>query len=1230
MESCTVRINGRDIEARLGMSILEVVRKHALDDIPTLCHSPELEPYASCFLCVVEVKGRPNLLPSCATKIAPGMEVETRSRRVIAARKTALELLLSNHYADCLPPCRLACPAGVDTQGYLALSAMGCYRQAVDLIRRANPLPAVCARVCVRKCEIDCRRADVDSAVAINAVKRYVTDAPDVYVGEPECAPPTGRRVAIVGGGPAGLSAAWFLARMGHKAVIYEAMEKAGGMLRYGIPAYRLPDEVLDREIEYICRTGAELRAGVRVGKDVAFDDLRKTHDAVFLAAGAWATNPMGVEGEFDTAGVVPGLDFLREQAVQPKSLSGIVVVVGGGNTAVDVARTSWRLGADKVIILYRRTRAEMPADKLEVEDCLAEGIELMELAAPVGIVSEGGRLKALRCIRMKLGEPDVSGRRRPVRLEGSEFDLPCHMAVSAIGQAPFLDGLTDAADAHLVLTRWKTIAVDTGTMGTNLEGVFAGGDAADDGPTVVIDAIRDGQQAARSIHTYLTGEEPERPPFLVAKASWGKPGKAELGDVKESSRHEVHHIAVGDRWGNFSEVATGFEPEDNAHESARCLSCGCVKYSHCALRRYAADYGVDMQRFSGYIRKHKVDDRHPYILYDPNKCILCSRCIRTCSRVLPLSALGLIGRGFRTEVRPAMNDPLVQTSCVSCGNCIDSCPTGALAARHAFPGQAALETSDVHSHCAFCSIGCPITVRRYGENRYFVGPSGAPGEYLCRYGRYGVELFIRRNRITAPLLRTESGHKEIDFTDACRKISEATRDIGARYGPESVGVFVSPELTNEELYLAGRIAREGLGTGNIGSLSILAVGREAGLLDASLGFTASTADRSVLSDADLIVCSNTNLETDHLVLAVEVIAAVRRGAQLIVTASALTPADQALATLAMDPMRGRGSLLWNGILSALIDDAYFPAGTIAALAGGGEIPHPQVPDMQSVVRQTGVDERLIRRAASVIRESRRIVFIHGPDAARDRAAGDLETFANLVLLLRAVGVRADLLLPRPIGNGAGLEITGADPSFLAGLRPAGSYPGARSHAELRGILAEGRLRAAIILGEDPMRHDTMASSFRNLEFLAAMDLSHTETSRAADVVLPGTTYLESEGTRCNFEGRVLRFARAIEPPSGVPGWRVLAGLAQALGITIAAQSAEDLTLEIGTIARQNLDGLLPFYWNTGESRTWDHRTRLALVALEGSSSPATLALTQGERYKQSTRELGTERYRVL
>ena len=320
MENLKIKINGQQVEAAPGKTILEVVRENQLDDIPTFCHSEELEPYGSCFLCVVEVKGRPNLLPSCATRIAAGMEIETRSARVLASRKTALELLLSNHYADCISPCKEGCPAGVDAQGYIALSAMGQYRKAVDLIRQVNPLPAICGRVCVRKCEVVCRRGDVDKPVSINAIKRFITDAPGIYDGTPQREAPTGKTVGIIGAGPAGLTAAWFLGKNGHQPIIYEGQARSGGMLRYGIPTYRLPDEVLDAEVEYICRAGAEIKYNVAVGRDITLDEITKKHDAFFLASGAWAGKPMRVEGEFDTEGVVTGTTFLQEKAKDPEA----------------------------------------------------------------------------------------------------------------------------------------------------------------------------------------------------------------------------------------------------------------------------------------------------------------------------------------------------------------------------------------------------------------------------------------------------------------------------------------------------------------------------------------------------------------------------------------------------------------------------------------------------------------------------------------------------------------------------------------------------------------------------------------------------------------------------------------------------------------------------------------------------------------------------------------------
>ncbi|RKZ01186.1 hypothetical protein DRQ21_11155 [Candidatus Fermentibacteria bacterium] len=1221
MNMIKLKINGQEIEAAPGKTILEVVRENDLDDIPTLCHSPELEPYGSCFVCVVEVKGRRNLVPSCATAIAPDMEVETRNQRVLDSRKTALELLLSNHYADCVSPCTEGCPANVDVQGYIALSAMGNPRQAVDLIREKNPLPAVCARVCVRKCEDVCRRSDVDTPVAINNIKRYLTDSENAYATEPECLPPTGKSVGIVGSGPAGLTAAWFLGKLGIKPVIYEAKERTGGMLRYGIPEYRLPDEVLDKEVEYIKKTGAEIHCGVKIGTDVSLNDLRKKHNALFIAAGAWAGKAMRVEGEFDTDGVVTGADFLPEKADSREPVSGTVVVVGGGNTAMDAARTSWRLNADKVIVLYRRTRAEMPADKMEIVDLLEEGVELMELAAPVGIVRENGKLKALRCQRMKLGEPDASGRRRPVPLEGSEFELPCNLVISAIGQNTSLRGLTEIETGEVELTRWNTYVVNTRTMQTNIEGIFAGGDAADDGPTVAIDAIRDGQRAAKSIAAWLADKSLKAEPFVVHKDFWQKPGKTELGEVKESTRHELHTIEVDERLNSFSEVATGFDAEDNEHETDRCLSCGCVRYDDCDLRLYGEEYGVDMDEFKGHVRKHKVDDRHPYLVYDPNKCILCARCIRTCERILPIPALGLVGRGFKTEMRPAMNDPLVDTSCISCGNCVDACPTGALTMKYPFNGRACLATEDITTHCGFCSIGCEITVKNFGDQSYFISSSGKPGDYLCRYGRFGNELFIKQDRLKSSLVREGSSFNTVPQKDANEVIVREMRKVAEQHGADKVAVFVSPELTNEEFLLASEIARKGIGTNNIGSLSIIGSGGRSAVLDKAFGFTASTSDRNCLSDSDLIICNNTALEDDHLILAVDVIQRVKKGAKLIVANSTLTNSDQHLATLAVDPMRGRASFFWNAVMQELMDTGIVSPDN---LEGRDEFLKNRSASTDTGASKAGVEMEDISRTVELVKNANRIVIIHSTDRPQDASPADIEIFADLALMLREAGKSTDLLLPRLIANTAGLEVMGADPAFLPGRVPISenALPGAKTSQDLQAILESGELRAAFIIGENPLDFTKTGSWFHNCQFLAAMDWTGTETTMAANVTLPGSTYLETPGTRCNYEGRVICYNGAVAPPSGRTGTETLESLAEAFGIETDMSSDE--------LIREKLGNMVRFYWNTGEERNWNGRGTLVPVTPNAKASSILPPLTHGQQYRKDIREVGTERFRVL
>ncbi|MCP4545643.1 MAG: FAD-dependent oxidoreductase [bacterium] len=1227
MDTVKLVINGQEIEAKAGQTILEAVEEHKLDEIPTLCHSPELKPYGSCFVCVVEVEGRPNLLPSCATRVMEGMTIQTRSERVVKSRRTAFELLTSNHYADCVSPCMEGCPAGVDAQGYIALAAMGESRKAVDLVRERNPLPAVCGRICVRKCEMVCRREDVDEPVAINYIKRYVTDQPDAYKGDPVREPGRGKTIGVIGGGPAGLTAAYYLGLKGYDPVIYESMPHAGGMLRYGIPEYRLPKADLDMEIDYVRRAGATILTGQRVGREITIEQLREKHDAVFVAIGAFAGKDMRVEGERDTEGVVTGADYLVDKALNPTPETGTVVVVGGGNTAMDVARTTWRLGAEKVILLYRRTKAEMPADELEIEDCIKEGVEIMELAAPVGIVKEGGKLKALKCIRMKLGEPDDSGRRRPVPMEGSEFELPCRLAVSAIGQEPIVDDLLEgSAEVAKTVNRWKTFDVDLKTMQTSVEGVFAGGDAADDGPTVVIDAIRDGRKAAVAIHRYLSGEKSERDPFIVRKEFWSKPGQAELGEIKQSPRHHMNEIEVEERVGSFDEVATGFEYEDMTHECGRCLSCGCIDFDECKLRLYSEEYGVDMEHFKGQVRKHKIDDRHPYINYDPNKCVLCARCVRTCSRVLPVSALGLINRGFKTEMRPAMNDALAETSCIACGNCVDACPVGALTMKQPFPGRAALTATTIASHCGFCSIGCGINVKRISEDRYWVESSGKPGDYLCQYGRFGSELFIRGRRLHTPRLRDGVEHNQVSFRKAYEVATDGLKAIVAEHGPEAVAVFIHPESSNEEMYLAGRIAREGLGTGNVSSLALAETGGRSAPMDEALGFTASTARREAIADADLIVINNSDMQADVMVLSVDVIDAVKAGAKLITSGSSESPLDT-MAAVALDPMRGRAGQLWNGIIQGLIEEGHLDRAEIAKLDGGGKFLADQHDySIENIAAVSGVDKRRIKAAIEAFKVAKNVVFIHSKDRSRDKSPGDIDTLVNLALLLRAKGLGAELVLPSMAANGAGVGITGADPAFQAGRKAAPQLPGARTREELLTMLREGKIRGALIIGEDPMRYSRLASYFSHIEYLVAVDWALTETTQFANVSIPGSTFLESEGTRCNFEGEMQRFNPAVTPLGGVKTWQVLQNIASTLGVEapavfdkINAAIVKATRKALGDKAALYLDGV----------GNWDGKGKLTTVDFTVKASPRTPSLTAMAHYKREVQEVGIEHFRV-
>ena len=476
-------------------------------------------------------------------------------------------------------PCRLACPAGLNVQGYVQMVGQGKYEEALKIIMEDLPLPGVLGRICPHGCEDACRRCEVDEPVAIRDLKRLAADQFDPRDIDIECLPPRKDKVAIIGSGPAGLSAAYHLARRGVLSTIYEALPEAGGMLRVGIPDHRLPREILDKEIAVITRLGVEIKVDTPLGPDLTVDDLLEGgYKAVYLAIGAHRGIELGVPGE-KAEGVRQGVDFLRElNLIGKASVKEKVAIIGGGNVAIDVARSAIRLGAEEVSIVYRRTRAEMPAWEEEIQAAEAEGVGITYLSAPQEVLTLDGRVVGIRCIRMELGEPDSSGRRRPVPIPGSEYEIEIDQLIPAIGQMPDLSGMEDIAGIEF--SRWETIEVDPITYATGRDGVFSGGDVQT-GPWIAIGAIAAGREAAESIIRYLDGQDMAegREPIVEKNPIYRPiPGHESL-----SARAKMPELPVEKREGSFSEVELGYDNKTGQGEANRCLNCGyCCECFQC------------------------------------------------------------------------------------------------------------------------------------------------------------------------------------------------------------------------------------------------------------------------------------------------------------------------------------------------------------------------------------------------------------------------------------------------------------------------------------------------------------------------------------------------------------------------------------------------------------------------------------------------------------------------
>uniref|UniRef100_A0A7C6A9Z8 FAD-dependent oxidoreductase n=1 Tax=candidate division WOR-3 bacterium TaxID=2052148 RepID=A0A7C6A9Z8_UNCW3 len=480
-----------------------------------------------------------------------------------------------------ISPCRVACPAGVNAHGYVALIAAGKYQEALDLERQANPFASVCGRVCNHPCEMNCNRAQVDKPIAICSLKRFIADY-ELKKGR-KLPPPIEKvkfdKTAIIGGGPAGLACAYFLAKKGYPVTIFEALPELGGMLITGIPEFRLPRPAVKADIDYILAHGIDVKTNQALGKDFTIEDLfNQGYKAVFLATGAAKSLKLGIPGE-NLNGVYPVLEFLRDLNLKTKDLPSIVqrkkvVVIGGGNAAVDAARTSFRLGANEVTIIYRRSRREMPANEWEIEEAEKEGVKIVYLAGPTKILGRDNKVIGIECQKMELGAPDATGRRMPIPIPKSEFTIETDIVIPAVSQAPDTSLFPD-----LEKTRWGAIVVNPDNMMTSQEGIFAGGDLVS-GPATVIEAVAAGKRAAQGIELYLKGEElkpAEKPNPEIAQFT-----PEEYARVKKAERSEMPKLPIAERR-SFKEVELGFSEEEAKREAQRCLNCSvCAECMEC------------------------------------------------------------------------------------------------------------------------------------------------------------------------------------------------------------------------------------------------------------------------------------------------------------------------------------------------------------------------------------------------------------------------------------------------------------------------------------------------------------------------------------------------------------------------------------------------------------------------------------------------------------------------